>query len=52
LDLDSLLSSFLAGDFGFLDYLSADFLDLVSSPFYFLALGGLSAALSLDFDFF
>jgi hypothetical protein len=49
------LSSFLDGDFeGFLDYLSTDFLDFVSSPFYFfyfLSFGGLSEALSFDFDF-
>ncbi len=45
------LSSFLDGDFdGFFDYLSADFLDFASSPFYFFALGGLSEALSLDLD--
>jgi hypothetical protein len=47
------LSYFLEGDLdGFLDYLSADFLDLVSSPLSFLdlvSLGGLSA-LSLDLD--
>jgi hypothetical protein len=50
LDLFS-LSSFLDGDLdGFFDYLSADFLDFVSSPFYFLAFGGLSEALSLDLD--
>jgi hypothetical protein len=50
LDLLS-LSSFFEGDFdGFLDYLSADFLDLASSPFYFFAFGGLSEALSLDLD--
>jgi hypothetical protein len=45
------LSSFFEGDLdGFFDYLSADFLDLVSSPFYFFALGGLSDALSFDLD--
>lgn len=47
------LSYFLEGDLdGFLDYLSADFLDLVSSPLSFLdlvSLGGLSV-LSLDLD--
>lgn len=57
LDLSNLLSSFLDCDLGFFDYLSTDFLDLVSSAFYFLLLvsfGGLSATLSLDLllDFF
>lgn len=55
LDLSSFPSSFL-DDLGFLDYLSTDFLDLVSSPLSFLdlSLGGLSATLSFDllFDFF
>jgi len=57
LDLSSLLSPFFETDLPFLDYLSTDFLDFVSSPLSFLdlvSLGGLSATLSLDllFDFF